>query len=1493
MTTSFPRIILALFLLLHPSFGQSPLTWTDQTPAIAATWNGVTTGINPVNGAREFLVVGTNTAFGEAATSPDGETWTRRPTGIGGIFHDVTFDQRFPGEYVAVGTNTSAAIVGTSPDGITWTARPTGVGGVLHAVTNSYPRRGLLAVGSTGAGALVITSDDYGRTWTQEAQGGVLPLYGATEGAGLTIAVGTAGTILESVGGLDFVPETSVTANDLYDVTYHVEQGNRSAGWVAVGQNGAILYKPNSTSLPPVWQVVPSITADHLNSVESYNGLLVATGTNGRVLTSPDGLTWSTSPPISITGNHFNGLTAGIGNLGGRWVTVGTNSAIYSSPTTGGVGGGPGTLTVDYSGPNMIAASGQQNLGFTVEATGADVLTYVESSSMIRLINPDPQTIPDGDTVGYAFEVIGNAFEAERTGVIRVVGGSSDITLNFTQAGAPPLEPNLSLIFDPMTPTGEIPLTWSAGGGTTRGFRLEVERPLGSDNWVVLGSGDTTFLDYTDTGLPSWSIQHYRLFATNNSGDSIPAERYIRPRPDTPPDFTAVADGWSRVELTWSDIPEGGAYRIERSLDGGLNWQGVTELGDFSPGTNRFLDTGLPADTLVHYRMTVSGSQNTAEVIPNLVNFWSLPREVTAQTTPYTGQIFWETAVEENLTPPSQKALRSVAHGGGKYVAVGLEGEILSSVDGSTWTTETPPAGLPGPINTHTFIHVVYANGIWLISATTDRLSGPILRSTGDGTWTLHTLPAVWSVRKIVFQNGVFLANALRNEVNAVWGYKGRLFTSTDGISWTAVLDLDDSGSISAGDGQFISTSRLDGVQVSSDGVTWTAGTGSHTGNRAFGGTGAGRWFGTGLDLAFQAYASRSPDGVTWTDGPDVFPGQFTSWIGATPSNFIAILGDRVATSPDSLTWSSPAVIQTGVPFYSVALGTQGWVAIGEGGVIARSSDLINWTIERPYRPANAGSFTPTGVAYGAAGEIVAVGGNEGIWRRDPTSDVWTQQSYPNSPALQPTSINYVGGEFLGGSQTATPTELLRSPDGITWTREVVSSETGTLTSFASGNGVIVAAGSIGPTGKIAVSNDGGTNWITVSRQGREVIFSDGKFFLVGGSLDGPATSADGLNWTPLIGGAGSSIAAGLSEDGYRTIVGVTQITTASPGQSRISIDDGQIWTHKDFGGAEVIYGDGVFIMRKLVNGTIYASLDGLNWELPPPGIIGNDQHISLAEGPGSEVAIGSTGGVVKRLKVSARPIMREEFDGVPDAVEDGAPNGGDGNNDGIPDRSQDHVTSLPTGGGYLTLVSPVGTVLKNVRIAPNAAPADLPLGVSFPFGLLAFEVTGITPGASITVDILYPSSPSVTDYYKYGPLPGSLTPLWYDFSSDGTTGAVLTPGRARLTFVDGARGDDDLTANGRITDDGGPVLTSSSPGSPNPELSPKMQLFTNPGTQDVVTLNFATQVGVRYHLQVSENLVHFEALQRVIALGPMTQLTDVVPDNNWQNRFYRIVEIQ
>ena len=63
--------------------------------------------------------------------------------------------------------------------------------------------------------------------------------------------------------------------------------------------------------------------------------------------------------------------------------------------------------------------------------------------------------------------------------------------------------------------------------------------------------------------------------------------------------------------------------------------------------------------------------------------------------------------------------------------------------------------------------------------------------------------------------------------------------------------------------------------------------------------------------------------------------------------------------------------------------------------------------------------------------------------------------------------------------------------------------------------------------------------------------------------------------------------------------------------------------------------------------------------------------------------------------------------------------------------------------------------------------------------------------------------------YWKYGPTPDNATPHWYDFEFDAEsrTGAQIDGNTITLHFVDGARGDDDLTANGQIKDPGAPTI--------------------------------------------------------------------------------------
>ena len=59
--------------------------------------------------------------------------------------------------------------------------------------------------------------------------------------------------------------------------------------------------------------------------------------------------------------------------------------------------------------------------------------------------------------------------------------------------------------------------------------------------------------------------------------------------------------------------------------------------------------------------------------------------------------------------------------------------------------------------------------------------------------------------------------------------------------------------------------------------------------------------------------------------------------------------------------------------------------------------------------------------------------------------------------------------------------------------------------------------------------------------------------------------------------------------------------------------------------------------------------------------------------------------------------------------------------------------------------------------------------------------------------------------YWKYGRTASNTTAHWYQFAGAAIAGNTIT-----LTLTDGADGDDDYTANGTITDPGGPGVSTS-----------------------------------------------------------------------------------
>lgn len=163
------------------------------------------------------------------------------------------------------------------------------------------------------------------------------------------------------------------------------------------------------------------------------------------------------------------------------------------------------------------------------------------------------------------------------------------------------------------------------------------------------------------------------------------------------------------------------------------------------------------------------------------------------------------------------------------------------------------------------------------------------------------------------------------------------------------------------------------------------------------------------------------------------------------------------------------------------------------------------------------------------------------------------------------------------------------------------------------------------------------------------------------------------------------------------------------------------------------------------------------------------------------------------------------DLDSVSNAIEDAAPNSGDGNSDGLDDAAQNNVTSLPNAvnGDYLTLSTAAPDAFFDVVTALNITTAGND-GATLPVGLVDFIVDGLTPGQTINVAIRYENAlvPTPTNYYKHDVDPSS----WWHYSGPGKATYNAATRTTTLTLTDGnPDADSDLTADGRILDPSGP----------------------------------------------------------------------------------------
>jgi MYXO-CTERM domain-containing protein len=181
------------------------------------------------------------------------------------------------------------------------------------------------------------------------------------------------------------------------------------------------------------------------------------------------------------------------------------------------------------------------------------------------------------------------------------------------------------------------------------------------------------------------------------------------------------------------------------------------------------------------------------------------------------------------------------------------------------------------------------------------------------------------------------------------------------------------------------------------------------------------------------------------------------------------------------------------------------------------------------------------------------------------------------------------------------------------------------------------------------------------------------------------------------------------------------------------------------------------------------------------------------------------------------RACLNNDADGVCSGTEDQAPSG-DGNGDGTLDRDQANVaTIIASLGNTATFSADAAMKFDFVAIINSGTalswlttftpPPDQ--SAHFNNGVFTFTMTGAMGVSSGIVTLYDGAVERPTHYYAHGPTLDNPVPHWYDFTFDGVTGAEIGPDRITLHFVDGMRGDDDLTANDSITHTGGQAVVT------------------------------------------------------------------------------------
>jgi len=447
-------------------------------------------------------------------------------------------------------------------------------------------------------------------------------------------------------------------------------------------------------------------------------------------------------------------------------------------------------------------------------------------------------------------------------------------------------------------------------------------------------------------------------------------------------------------------------------------------------------------------------------------------------------------------------------------------------------------------------------------------------------------------------------------------------------------------------------------------------------------------------------------------------------------------------------------------------------------------------------QPAGNANKAWDSVAISNTGNRMLASDDDAVYLSKDAGTTWTNVNPAGvSASFRTVSVGGIGKTMLAGVDGG---RLYRSVNGgATWTetQPAGNNDEDWWTSSISKDGKTMLAGVDG--GRLYLSTDSGTTWNEARPAGNNdeawrlsQVKNNGQTLMAGARGDFIYISTNGgttWNQTNPVSGAQAWVTAAMSENGQDAI------TSDDSSRLYVTSNGGTSWTE--------------------------TQPDGNNNRFWYAQAMSNDGNEMLAGASSGHNLFAA--GTIGDGSVAGVTTADSDGDGVADSVEDAAPNGGDANNDGIPDSLQPNVTSFinPVTSKTMTVGVDSTCLLSRVTAAKESTLSAQDSAYDYPAGLANFTAACGTNGFTATVNLFYYGlSDGSYTLRKYGTSYATVSGMTKQLATIGGQSAL----KVTYSVMDGSSLDSDGAANGTIVDPVGLATAASQ--------------LTNTGTNIVLT---------------------------------------------------------